>query len=270
MNNRRLTTDLIAEPGLWRLTLRLSATELHALLLGPESCEHPLLYHAETLTDETLQAVENAVYDNPLLLSDFASVNVILDFNTYTFVPKAVPEVLVENIAQAMLPESAGGRLLTTPLPGDMIQAGLYSADLMGFIARTFPDARLTQAVGVLAGWLDYFNRQRGQSSHLYALYRGEELMVVRFGGLGAPEFINCFKAGSAADAAYYLLGAAGSPDTPISVGGSPEQRNALMETVRTASPGTQLLPLTLPERILEMRRDAPTAPDDMLMSTQL
>lgn len=271
MIERRLTSDLIADTSLWRLYVRVSPDSLEALLLGPMSADRTVLAHVEPLADGSLKALENAIYDNPLLLGDFESVVLDLATSQWAESPAGVDDSLAERIAETMLPDCDGPRRpVRAPLPDGASLVALVDAETLNFLNRTFPDASLTLSMSAGARWLNYYNRNRGDSAHVYGLCRAGELQVFAFGPDGRLRFANCFDAASASDCAYFLLAAAGGSDAPMSVGGDPTLRNEVCDMLRMAAPGVTVLPLTLPDNLLSVRRQAPEITDDMLFLTEL
>lgn len=269
MITQHLTSDLLADTSLWRLLLQIGPKSLTALLLGPPSAERTVMAHAEPLADTSLKALENAIYDNPLLLGDFASVQLLVDSSEFMLCPEGL-DAVHEQMAMAMLPDSERpARVIDSPMPGGKVLT-LLSTDKMNFLQRTFPDATLADAISPVACWLAYFNQQRGDRAHLYALCEPNRTQVIRFDNLGELQFANTFTADSAADCAYYILAASGTERLPVSVGGFPDLRNAVTDILRQAEPDSTVLPLTLPQNLLDMRRLAPEVPDSMLFLTQL
>lgn len=270
MINRRLTQDLIPDTSLWRLEVRIAPDSLSALLIGPMSADRSVMAHSEPLPDPTLKSLENAIYDNPLLLGDFQSVSVIISTSQLVQIPQGISAPLRENIVEAMLPDSdTARRTIAAPMPdGELLAA--VDAETLNFLLRTFPDARLTLSLSVDARWLTYYNRNRGDSARLYALCYADEMKILKFNDCGSLVFANRFDTFSAADCAYYILATAGSTPLPVSVGGSPDLRNAVIEQLRLAAPGGEFMPLTLPDSLLTVRRQAPEICDDLIFLTEL
>ena len=67
---QRLDRELIGEPRLWRLAMRIGEKSLHVILLS--TIEDNSLIYSEIPIDsantDRLKALEEAVYENPLLL----------------------------------------------------------------------------------------------------------------------------------------------------------------------------------------------------------
>lgn len=266
---QRLTTDLISDPTLWRMYLCLCENSLEVLLTGPESAERPVISAEIRLADRSLAALENAVYDNPLLLSDFSRSILLLSTPEFALVPNELLPQATE-VCNALLPDqSAPRQLVKAPMPSGVLCA-LADSDTLNFLHRTFPDAAVDHSLACAARWLHYFNRQRGFSAHVYALCKETELEVVMFTDHGDMELANRFDIHCADDAAYYIHLCAPQTDTPITVGGSPALRNAVCETLRRARPEGRILPLTLPEHLLQLRASSPELCLNLLFLTEL
>lgn len=265
-----LTKDLIADTTLWRLILRIENQRLSALLLGPESVERSVLFHSEKLTDDSAKALENAVYDNPLLLSDFAAIDIIIA-NSDAFVSPILATELREQMAEAMLPDYCELRHIDSQDINNTTEL-IYAVneEKYNFTTRTFASARFHHSMAIDAKYLYHRNARGGSSAHLYALCEDNgELILIGFDAASNLSVLSRPNAPTANDCAYFTL-ATGCLDGPISVGGKPALRNDVCSCLRTIRPDATVLPLTLPEDLLHLRRLAPEANFDMLFITQL
>lgn len=264
-----LTRDRIADTTLWRLILRIDPRRLSALLTGPESVQRPVIFHTEELADDSLKALENAIYDNQLLLSDFKRIDIIFSSPLLLTAPDGT-DSLHEAMAAAMLPDYAAPRTILSESFG----AGsvVYAPDsaTVNFASRTFAAARLHHALAVNATYLTHRNRDKGLPGTTYALCEAPgEMTLVGFDAAGSLRYINRPSPREAADYAYYCLAGPGTGSSTM-VGGEPELRNEVCDILRRMQPGAKILPLTLPEELLHLRRMAPGATFDMLFLTQL
>lgn len=264
-----LTKELIADTTLWRLILRISPKKLCALLIGPESVERSVIFHAEELGDTSSKALENAVYDNPLLLGDFAAIDVVFSTAELVVNPR-LSEMVRDDIVAAMLPDFGEARRFESALfPGGEIDFAV-PAELFNFVTRTFAAARIHHSLAIDATYLSHRNMESAMAAKSYVLCEGEgEMVLLTFDAHGAISHINRPQPSGATDCAYYtLLGA--DADTPIMVGGEPELRNGVCDILRKMRPDARVLPLTLDEDLLHLRRMAPSANFDMLFLTKL
>ncbi len=266
-----LTKELIADTGLWRLILRLENRRMSALLLGPESVERSVIYHNETLADESVRSLENAIYDNPLLLSDFAAVDIIIA-NSDAFVSPTSAAEIREQMANAMLPDfSVPRRIEAESITNTLEVVYTINEECYNFAARTFAAARFHHSLAIDAKYLYHRNARSGASAHLFALCETcEELALIDFDSAGNLRILSRPKVSTAEDCAYFILASRNNDNGPMSVGGSPALRNDVCALLRQMRPNAPVLPLTLPEDLLHLRRFAPDANFDMIFLTQL
>lgn len=89
MQQGKLDKDLIPQPELWRMALLISRQSLDVALYPPVESEEAI-FRSITLDPEApthLKAVEDAIYENPLLLSDFKSIQGFIDSDFFYFCP---------------------------------------------------------------------------------------------------------------------------------------------------------------------------------------
>lgn len=269
MTTNVLTRELIADASLWRLILRVGSGSVSALLIGPESVERSVLFHQESLADTSVKALENAIYDNPLLLADFGRTDVIFSTSELFAAPEGTAP-LHEAMAEVMLPDCSELRRIEADSfdGGDVVYA--VGADVFNFVARTFASARFHNSLAIDTTYLAHRNRAASGAAHFFALCEGEgELALIGFDSVGRLSFISRPQAPTAADCAYRIL-AAGATRCPVSVGGVPALRNEVCDILRRMEPAATVLPMTLPEDLLHLRRMAPEATFDMIFLTQL
>jgi len=93
MNSGRLDKDTISQPELWKLALTVRESRLDVALFPPVTRQEMIwrTYPFDTSAAGNLNAIENVIYDNPLLLSDFKSVDCIIDNTPELLLPSALP-----------------------------------------------------------------------------------------------------------------------------------------------------------------------------------
>ena len=140
MGNALIDKELIGEPRLYDLAMRLEAETLHVLLYRsgePES----IVYRAVPLDAPGLppeRRLEETVYNNPLLLSDFHKVTILVDTTRYAIIPDNATggdTLFAEVLADRMLPDTADdsrAETLFTPMsPAGVTVAGKKEAALL-------------------------------------------------------------------------------------------------------------------------------------------
>ena len=262
MTSRRLTRDLVADTSLWTLCVRVSADSLSALVASPAGPDFSVMCCVEPLHDCSLKSLEDAIYDNSLLLGDFSRSVVVLSTSQLVQVPDGISAPLAERIAEALLPDCDAPRaFVSAPMPQGQVIAAV-DAETLNFLKRSFPDAAFTVSLGVLA---DAVASIRSDEARIYAFCYPEELVVLTFDADGRLVFANRFDAFSPADCAYYILAAAGTEPLPVSLGGEPDLRNGVIDCLKQAAPDIELAPLTLPDSLVAVRRQTPEISDDLI-----
>lgn len=263
MTSIELTNENTAD---MRLILRLDERQMSALIVGPESVDPVVMAFNENLSELSVKAVENAVYDHPLLLSDYASVNIIFSTPEFFIIPETAG-ALAEEIAEAMLPDAAGPRsVLSEKIGRELLIGYVADADLLHFLQRTFACAQFHHSLSVTANWL-----LKNAPAGMHALVNGDnDIALCSFRTDGSIRYLNRPQPVGPNDCAYYIL-VASDPDEPVSLMTvNPEMRAAITDIITQVKPSMQLTVPALPEQLLNLRHRAPGVAFDMLFTTQL
>lgn len=264
MTVTRLTPDLApADLTAWQLVLKVSPEAFSALILGPQGPERAVIAHSEPLPDSSLEALENAIYDNPLILSDFGRVDILVASSQRVMIPASVSEEMDEEIVEAMLPDSDGSRrLISAPVAGDLRLVAALDTEKLSFISRTFPDGRISMSMAML---VDAVGNMRSESDAVnVAFIEPGELTLISFNSEGRLAFANRFGIDGAPDCAYFILAALGPEVRDLSIGGDADLRNETIEQLRLAVPDFEPMPLFLTPQIADLRCRADYIPLDL------
>ena len=143
-----LTAADFADTGQWRLLLKISPVALEAFLentLHPDLEPQPLCKAQWELNrDEMRNNIENAVYNNPRLLDDFATKIILYDPCTL-FIPTDLAEEYLgaeEDIFRKVY--TAEPADIMTDSDGDLTAAWAMAPGLKSFLMRSFPGARIS------------------------------------------------------------------------------------------------------------------------------
>ncbi|MBD5352265.1 MAG: DUF3822 family protein [Bacteroides sp.] len=266
MNASRLTPDLApADLTAWQLTVKVTPGALSALILGPEGPDRAVIAHSQPLADETLESLENAIYDNPLMLSDFGRVNILIASSQRVIIPDSIPESMDEEIVRTMLPDSEGPRrIISSPLPGAIRVLAAIDSETLSFIRRTFPDGKISLAIAAIANSAESL-RPDGEPLNL-AITEPGELCIVSLDADGRLTFANRFEVDCAPDCAYFILAALGPQARSLTIGGNADLRNETIDQLRMAAPDFEPTPLFLSPETAELRRHAETIPLDLFL----
>ncbi len=232
MTTERLTPDLIEDTSEIRLTLRISEDHIEAHIIdpGPDRTE---LRHSMELPDKSVKALEDAIYNNPLLLGDFNEVRIIIDSHEFFLAPADAAE-LGEKISETMLPDGNG--TLLSDLATDNIMVFYRTAsDKYNFLQRTFSYAQFHHNLAVFS---------HGKDAHgIHAECTPDnEICLMRVDRNGNTTYLNHPQTYSAADCAYYIL-AVMQPDDDIYLKAIPEEREKIFDLIHQVSPDANILP---------------------------
>lgn len=241
-----LERDMIAQPELWRMSMLVGPRRLDVCLLPPVENE-PMLFRSLMLDGDAstpTKALEDTIYANPLLLSDFSSVNCLFDTPQALIVPAEVDpadhamllrRAFLLDDAEAVVSETGDDNAVIITAP---------DADRKNFLARTFFNIRFDNHLAPLCRYLT----PMADGPTVYALCRHDcvDLIAADRQRLQAA---NTFETSTAADAAYYILATARilGFDRPTAAIGGDAAAAAALTGVLSRFDGFTLRQLELP-----------------------
>ena len=179
----RPTAADFADTGQWRLLLKIRHTGLEGYLentLHPELEPQPLCEAKwEINKDKLRQNIEDAVYNNPRLLDDFATRIEMFDMRTL-FIPTAVADEAAgaeEELYQKVY--AADAHDIMSDRDRDITAAWSLAPGVKSFLMRTFPGARITCNLMEKVRQL----RKKAEGKTLYAMARPEEVDLIFLDG---------------------------------------------------------------------------------------
>ncbi len=250
MESSRLDKDIISQPELWRLVILVSESALDVALYPPVVREEMIWrsFPYDSAATSQLKAIEDIVYDNPLLLCDFKQVDCIIDNTSRQILPNISDED-AEVLFIANQDESEGEiELYGTGFENARV-ALVQDAQIKAFFRRTFFNIRFDSRVAVLCRYLAT-NPGSESSQRLYAITRAHRLTLIVADG-NRLLMANDFKFNTDADAAYYILAsmqqlglAQDAAEILISSSGVPA--NTLAEILRRYVASVKALPFPM------------------------
>lgn len=256
MNSDPLYKDLIAQPELWKLALLLSPDRLDVALYPPVTREEMIWrsFAFDPAAPDKLRALEDIIYDNPLLLSDFKRVDCIIA-NAPSI---ALPPELDEDDATAAYDLAADTSAVEPAAPLELFPTGSSDGAVMAirqstamrsFITRTFYNVRFDCRLAALCR---YFTG-RAEAPHtpaLYAIDADSCLTAIALDSDRRLLLANEFAYTKPVDAAYYILAVMqqlGMPRTDtavcISTPATADTPESLREILRPHLPQAGALP---------------------------
>lgn len=269
-NMQPLTKELVRRPDLWQLSMRLADDAVDVVLYSPVE-NNSLLYRQIPLEAEgelKLKALEEAVYDNPLLLSEFGRISIVVDTARVLPIP-AGDETFEdkETLFEAAFPGFDG--VIYENETGSRNASLLFGVDndLSAFIERTFFGARIYHHLTPLCRYFVAMAR-RANGARVYANLRDTAVDLVAVDH-GKVLMLNTMEFKTDVDAIYYILACyhvAGlnMVETELLVAGVSDVRDRVVPVLRNYI--GSVMPVIFPSTMFKAGKDAMKAPFDLIV----
>lgn len=269
-----LGKEIITDPACWQLIMELSDDSLQVMAFSPFE-QHEMIYERIESPEpklSRLRKLEDAVYDNPLLLSEFRRVTVLCDTTRFMALPDFAGSDNVSGVAAFRYlfpggPDGARGEVLFSELPElNMSIAYEVDASVAGFLRRTFPCVRFEHPLVPLCRYFKSRHRGRSYGKTLVNI-NGRRLDIVTLGN-NAPLMVNSFRFREPMDAVYYILSSRKSlklADTDeIIIGGDRMTRAQMTPVLRRYV--RYVMPAIFPSVMFRAGRASLSAPFEMIL----
>lgn len=260
-DNQRLDRDMIDTPQMWRLIMGIGHDSID-IAITCASIDNSLIHRHIPLDTEAptpCRALEDAIYDNPLLLSDFGSIDIVVDTPHFALLPAGTSTGTADLILSELFTDTEAPSTLTiTPMPrcGAAI-AMLLPADIHGFLHRTFPQLRLHHRLAPLTEYFSAHTRM-GSAGKMYAHFHKGAVDIIAFGSDGLT-LANTMRYRDPSDAIYYILACRRMLDTDsdseLFLSGEPALREPVTPTLREYVP--YVMPAFFPASVFRAGHDA-------------
>lgn len=240
--DRRLTLDIINSPELHKLAISIGLHSADIVITSRINDRTLITRHIDLPTDvDTVHAIEEMVYDNPLLTADFYSVDIHIDNNRF-FVQSG--EDLSVDTAQARIDtlwsrERTGLELVPVINPIEDDRSYLVTAierPLKAFVERTWHKPYIQHRLSPDAHY-HALNRTPGAMGTIHLDINDNRLDIIAFSRDGLL-LINTYSILTIDDAIYYTLAVMQQLEYDneadrIIVSGDTNARNALIDQLR-------------------------------------
>lgn len=271
MEQQQLSKSMVANPRVWRLAMRLDRDALQVMLYSPIE-DNSMIYRSIPLAQSAqspLRALEDAVYDNPLLLSDFERVYLLAASQPWLLVPTeaAADADDCEALMAAAYPDHRLDPVLScdTGTPDATLLLGM-EPDLAGFINRTFLAVRISHPIAALSRYFAA-SISRGNTIKTMVNLHSDRLDIISI-DRGKLLLANTFRYQSTDDALYYTLACRQSlqlaDSDEIFLSGDAKAREALMPRLRQYVPS--VMPMIFPSQMFSAGRQAMNVPFDLIV----
>lgn len=257
MNAGRLDKEMISQPELWKLVLLVADSHMDVGLFPPVTRQEIIwrTFRFDANTPSRLRAIEDIIYDNPLLFSDFKRVDCIIDNVPETPIPTALSAdeaaecYRLQTATEAIVaPDAFSIELYPTPDPSTQI--ALYQDPVLkSFFTRTFYNIRFDSRLSSLCRYISAAAPQLRDATATYAIIRDRRLTLITFSDSKLLT-ANNFRFSKPIDALYYILASADRlqldmQTVPLYVAALPPD-NELTDILTHYIPTTQPLPFPM------------------------
>ncbi|MDE6582789.1 MAG: DUF3822 family protein [Duncaniella sp.] len=264
-----LTKDLVPDTSMWTLAMRLSSRAVD-IALFTDMEDNSLLYRRclpAAGTPSVLRAIEDIVYENPLVLSGFRRTFISIVPEASMMLPAALP--CATDVLAATLPGDDREWAVDTAASRNASIGYCMPRGCTGFIDRTFgAEAVVRPHLGYLASYF-ITRTQRGRHCRMLVNLRSDSLDIVAARGGDLIKAVT-FKCSSAMDAAYYILACRAElsfddSDSEIIIAGDAAMRAEVMPIVRRFA--ANVIPVIFPPRMFRAGRPAMDMPFDLTVA---
>lgn len=271
MSDTPLTPDLLQNPDYCHLGMRIGADSLTVMIYNPLEDNSLIVrqFPIPTEGDERQKAIESIVYDNPLLLLDFAKTNVEIESANFLLIPEEVTdEAEIRKLFNIAHPETETRDLLIdNPLEG--LNARAISAireTELNFIRRTIGNVAIFSHLVPL---IKYLRQQlhHGNTTKAFINVRefSADVIVLSHDRL---YLANRFAYKEPSDLIYYILAATTPPGgyevNETLVTGNRPRRDQIIKGLREFR--SSVMPMIFPSEMYRAGRVSLSSPFDLII----
>ena len=263
-----LDKDLIPNPADWRLIMRIDRDVLHVMAFSPREYDS-LIYRALPLdrsATSRLKAIEDVVYDNPMLLNDFGRVDCLVSTPRYIITPDDdTPVDDAFALMRKMFPSDTHCDISANGMGGIYMQV---EEDVLRFLRRTFAGINISHPLVPL---IKYFTGPTvtgsGNGRSMFVSFQEDRVDVVATSH-GQLLMANSCQVTGAPDIVYYILasrqqlGFSAENDPILTTGDSPAREEAIATLRRYVR---HVMPVIFPSSMFRCGKDAMAAPFDLI-----
>lgn len=252
-----LSAGAVANPRLWRLGMELDMDGATLAVAAASSVgEEEMLVRRIGLASgiAPLRALEDAVYDNPMLLADFDRTTILLRTPRFSVVPSELAEdadAVADAAALLWTSADERPRLFISPVAGtDASVLTACDADVAAFIGRTFADAKVEHALVPLMAYFAAKAPRCGDSAKVFAVVSSVGADLIVFDENSRLRGATSYVCASPDDMSYYAAAMAqvcgvASPELSFYVAGEAAVRDSVMDSLRRFAPN--VMPWVMP-----------------------
>lgn len=269
MTDGKLDKELVADTTICNMMMRIGVERVD-LVVYSIMADNSLLYRSYPLAPpaQGVKGVEDIVYDNPLLLSEFHKTYILIDTPDYVMLPEGLDSGQAAGVFGALHPGYDGTVCHAGTSTRNAAVAFGIGRDLYGFLHRTFPTAAVMPHIVPL---VRYFASKpgRGNSRRMICNFRQSALDVVVIDGNSLLQ-ANTISFRNPMDAVYYILACRESNaldplGDEVLLAGDQSLREQVTPVLRTYI--SRVMPAIFPPQMFRAGKEAMRAPFDLIVT---
>lgn len=271
-NLSNTTRDIdIQRPEFWTLQLNLRCDSIQYSLHDVDE-ENSLIVGTIALdmsVGSYLKALENAIYDNPVLLDEYSKVRVMIESDHFAILPSQFSnESDAQEVLKACFPDAASDDCtLCTLSRCNVVIAFAMPRGVRGFLQRTFNMPAIFHHLYPLCEHYKGHDVHRGVACmHLNLHPESIDIIIIKNQELSMA---NSFHCDNASDTVYYTLHAwktfgLDATKDELMLTGDKELRDRIVPTLRGYI--SYVMPAIFPAAALKIGQDAVKAPLELIL----
>ncbi len=261
----------IPHPEMWRMSLRIDSDSVQYSIYSIVE-DGSLKFQSLVLPksgESYLKRLETLIYDTPLLLKDYKSVDILINTSQFVIVPQdlATEESDFESAFRFLYPQFGGEVLHNNLKQCNATLVFGVEKNVLAFIQRTFYQCSIRHTLSPLC---QYFGKKSmlGNVSKLYVHVQGDQLDMCAFNRKGLA-LANSFKFRHINDAIFYILGVwnvhgLDAMNDELQIVGDKELKKNLIPELRKFI--TFVMPAIFPSALFKLGNGAIDAPFDLII----
>ena len=254
----------IQHPEVWELLVSIDDGQVNYILYTP-TVANSLTLGQVNVTDASLSALEDAVYDTPELLGEYKRVRVVAHSRHFVLLPEGTDDDDCQMLVRQAFPDDDGDALVCSVPSNGVKIAYLLPRGMQAFLGRTFNYPALCHPLMPLC---DYFKTLDGGNASRMFLHVNDgnmDLAVYREGKLLCA---NSYSFTDVNDAAFFALSVWRAHDLDqltdeLQLAGNGDQRSALTPLLREYV--RNVVPAAFPTAAMQLGRNAMQAPLELI-----
>lgn len=256
----------VEHPEAWELLVSIDDRTVKYILFTP-AVANSLITGVVARADASLQGLEDAVYDTPVLLGEYKRVRVVVHSSHFVLFPAAADDASCLSLLRQAFPDDNGDAAVCAMPENGVKIAYLLPQGLQAFLGRTF---NYPMVCHHLVPFCEYFKGlQHADDVSRMFLHLDDERMdlaVYRDGGLLCA---NTYQFSNSQDAVYYALNVwkchgLDQLADELQLMGNPEPCAAMTPGLREFV--KLVMPAEFPAAAMRLGRNAMQAPLDLIL----